>query len=64
MPEPLEEPIAVRPLIANGRVWLRPMEERDLPPSWPSSTTPTSAPGPASGHPSARMAPASGSPTR
>ena len=31
MPEALEQPIADRPLIANGRVWLRPMEERDLP---------------------------------
>jgi RimJ/RimL family protein N-acetyltransferase len=30
MPEALEQPISERPLIANGRVWLRPMEERDL----------------------------------
>ena len=31
VPEPLEQPISPRPLIAHGRVWLRPMEERDLP---------------------------------
>lgn len=31
MPDTLEQPISERPLIANGRVWLRPMEERDLP---------------------------------
>lgn len=30
MTEPLEQPITDRPLIAHGRVWLRPMEERDL----------------------------------
>ncbi len=30
MPDDLEQPVSAHPLISSGRVWLRPLEERDL----------------------------------